>query len=208
MNIISKIKSRINNAKFERNVRRIKRALPARAVHFGWDPTDEWVQKSIEAIPTWTHCRSIEQMDYAAWRHFDPASYWTYEESGSARITARYTNELEPSPTQVASRAVFHLNTCLVHGKIERIVIGSHNTTLYWRGDIPAFTFVGYGRKAHGRSAFRAVNASKLIQELIGIELPWEEVIQPDLGLYNDITFLCNEKQVWEMSVAVQSHSA
>lgn len=208
MNIIEIIKTKIRVVRHKAMLDRVIADAPAIAASFGWDPQSQWV---INTVDYWSSCVYLSEhhFRYDITKSFDPSSYWRYIESGAVRIEARYDVDTHPSPVEIAVReaGIPNIIDAFDSERIGKIVVGSHLTHVYSKNGQLAYEFVGYGRKAHYNDAFRAKNASKLINNLIGFEIDWREVVQNDLGSYNDITFTL-EDGVWSQTISTKAHSA
>lgn len=208
MNIFDAARAEAAKMRRSREIVALQMKMPAIASHFGWDPAEEWVQGSIQSLPNWYMADSLLALEYAAWRRFDPDTYWEYATEGAIKISARYDHPHTPSPKQIASLITVGCTHALQVRSIAEIRIGSHETRLFTASGHLMYMFVACGRKMHAGSAFRAANAVQLVRDLIGEELTVEEVAQPDLSVYNDISFHREPDGSWATTVSEKAYSA
>ena len=203
MNIIKNDIPVLNDVQHQAMVDLVITDAPAIAASFGWDPTAQWVKNLIDV---WAECSwlgNVHTFRYKVARSFDPSSYWEYIGADRAvYVKATYDSTTDPSPVAIMAREqdIVSASEILDYEGINKIVVSGHETQLYWSDNQQGFVFISCGRSAI-RDALKAKNASRLLEDLIGITISWEEIVQPDTFKYNNIIFRCNENGKWTQSI-------
>jgi hypothetical protein len=184
----------------EREVQRLMNQVDAIAASFGWDPSENWVQEIKRQIgyyePSGSSRNDIHQLTYTTYRMFDPRTY--YSSGSTPKITARYTAATDPNPLDIADRCMYDPRTA----EIGKIVVGSHDTTIYDEYGFPMFIFYGFGRKMHYGSAERAEDARQLIKELIGLDMALKNIAVPDMNHFYELLVLTKDTSgAWSVAV-------
>ncbi len=203
MNIIKNDMPVLNDVQHQAMVDLVITDAPAIAASFGWDPTAEWVKNLIDVWAKSSWLGNVHTFRYKVARSFDPSSYWEYiDTSRVVYVTATYDSNTNPSPVAIVAREqdIVSTSEILGYGGINKIVVGGHETQLYWSDSRQGFVFTSCGRSAI-RDALKAKNASRLLEDLIGITINWEEIVQPDTYEYNNIIFQCKEDGKWTQSI-------
>lgn len=202
MNIDSNIRP-ASNRKERANLRKIQNEIPHIAAGFHWPPDAEWIREATAGIQ-WTEAiQNIHRLRYVVGKRLDPETFVTYNDNGSIVVKAHYDNPSHPSPVDVLRLTKPMLLDQVKAGVIDAVVISEFDTRLYGLGSKVLCIFSVSGNRVSPTRDYGAANASRLIRDLIGLDVSQEDIIA--IGRReSDVTFR-HESGQWARRAAEDS---